>query len=215
MDHMEQVEVFLNSPVFNGIDIKDIGPLLESLGAVTRVYEAGSYIKRKGDVLDFYPFIVSGRVSALMPDGGQEHYVSEFTSGDSFAEAIPSAIRFSPVNMLVKEKTMLVCIPAARLDASTEPAAEILRMNLKGELAKKMDVLIKALRVLSEPKLSDRVIAYLQTLPDNANGSKTIPFSRSEWAGYLRVADKSLIRELRKMQSEGLIEVNGRTITLL
>ena len=215
MGSQYDVEVLSRSAVFAGIEPDEACALLDNLGAFTRRYEAGSYIRRKGDILDFYPVIMEGRVQASMPEGGQDHFVSEFKTGDSFAEAIPSTIKNSPVNMYVVEDTTLLCIPAVRLDACNEPCAETIRLNLKGELSKKLGILIRALRVLSEPRLTDRILSYLDTLPANPDGSKTVPFSRMDWAGYLRVADKSLIRELRKMQDDGLIEVDGRNIKVM
>ena len=69
--------------------------------------------------------------------------------------------------------------------------------------------------MVGEPRLSDRILAYLRTLPADADGRVEIPVNRQEWASYLRVADKSLIRELRAMQNDGLLEVDGRHIRVL
>ena len=82
-------------------------------------------------------------------------------------------------------------------------------------MSKKIGVLTRTLSVVGEPRLSDRIMAYLRTLPQDADGRVEVPMNRQEWATYLRAADKSLIRELSTLQKEGVLEVDGRFIRVL
>ena len=72
-----------------------------------------------------------------------------------------------------------------------------------------------AIAWLDRLRFTEGDLAYLRTLPVDADGRVEIPVNRQEWASYLRVADKSLIRELRAMQNDGLLEVDGRHIRVL
>lgn len=203
------------SPVFEGIPPREHEPLIRDLKATTRRFERGSALRRMGDDLEFYPIILTGKVQATIPQGGQDRIVAQFVQGESFAEAVPATLKRCPVDIWALEDTCILCIPVTGLDACTNPWAATVRDNLTNELSKKVLKLSRTLAVLGEPRLSDRILAYLDTLPHNDDGSVTVPFNRQDWAGCLRVVDKSLIRELRVMQDAGIVVVDGRRITVL
>ena len=193
----EDIHRLKTSPVFRGIPMKERFDLLKEVDARIVDLEPDQLLRRAGDALDFYPVVIEGSVLSSMPQGGQDRPVAHFGPGESFAEAVPATLKYAPV------------------EACTNPHAFLVRENLSAEMSKKIGVLTKTLSVVGEPRLSDRILAYLRTLPVDADGRVEIPVSRQEWASYLRVADKSLIRELRAMQNDGLLEVDGRHIRVL
>ena len=195
--------------------MKERFDLLKEVDARIVDLEPDQLLSRAGDALDFYPVVIEGSVLSSMPQGGQDRPVAHFGPGESFAEAVPATLKYAPVNICAQEPTRILCIPAKQLEACTNPHAFLVRENLSAEMSKKIGVLTKTLSVVGEPRLSDRILAYLRTLPADADGRVEIPVNRQEWASYLRVADKSLIRELRAMQNDGLLEVDGRHIRVL
>ncbi len=211
----EDVKLLRNSPVFNEIPVHERDELLDELNARVRVLEKGRMLCRAGESLDFFPVVLEGRVQASMPQGGCDREVSTFGPGESFAEAVPHTLKHSPVNIRALERTRLLCIPASGLDKSSNPYVYVLRENLSNEMSKKIGKLTQTLSVVGEPRLRDRVLAHLRTLPTDSQGWMEIQHSRSAWAAYLRVAEKSLIRELSALQQEGVIEVDGHRIRFL
>lgn len=209
------IKALRNSPVFKSIPASSREELLKEVDARTKTLDEGMILCRAGDSLSYYPIVISGRVQASMPQGGQDRVVCEFGPGESFAEAVPHTLKHSPVNIRAIEPSRVLCIPAKQLEKTTSPHAFVLRENLSVEMSKKIGVLSKTLSVVGEPRLTDRVLAYLHTLAPDEEGLVTVPFSRAEWATYLRVAEKSLIRELRAMQENGLIEVNGHKVRII
>ena len=193
-----------SSAVFEGIPVKDLRDLLREIDARVVELSEGQLLRRAGDRMDFYPVVVSGIVQASMPQGGQDRPVAQFGSGESFAEAVPATLKHTPVNIRALEPTSILCIPAKQLESCTSPHAFLLRENLS-----------QTLSVVGEPRLSDRIMAHLRTLPQDADGRVEVPMNRQEWATYLRAADKSLIRELSTLQKEGVLEVDGRFIRVL
>ena len=165
--------------------------------------------------MDFYPFILSGSIRATLLQGGEPREVARFTKGDSFAEAVPASLKHCPVDIWVIEDAAILCIPAETLAQSNELWALKMRDNLAKEMSKKVMRLSENLRILGEPRLSDMILAYVRALPADADGYVTVPLSRIEWASYLRVSDKSLIRELRTMKTQGVLDVDGRRIRIL
>lgn len=204
-----------SSAVFEGIPVKDLRDLLREIDARVMELSEGQLLRRAGDCMDFYPVVVSGIVQASMPQGGQDRPVAQFSSGESFAEAVPATLKHTPVNIRALEPTSILRIPAKQLESCTSPHAFLLRENLSTEMSKKIGVLTQTLSVVGEPRLSDRIMAYLRTLPQDADGRVEVPMNRQEWATYLRAADKSLIRELSTLQKEGVLEVDGRFIRVL
>lgn len=209
-------DVMATSPVFRGVVCDEsLAQLLESMGAIVRSWCEGAAIRRAGDELDFYPVVLTGEVRATMLQGGEWREVARFSPGDSFAEAVPAAIRRCPVDIWAVKDVRVLAVPAGGLSASADARATAMRDNLAREMSKKVAVLSRSLMVLGEPRLSDRILAYLRTLPRRSDDSVFVPLSRKEWASYLRVGDKSLIRELRNMQEAGVLSVDGRRIVVL
>lgn len=209
------IKALRNAPIFKSIPTSSREDLLKEVDARTKTLDEGTLLCRAGDSLNYYPVVISGKMQASMPQGGQDRVVCVFGPGESFAEAVPHTLKHSPVNIRAIEPSRLLCIPARSLEHSTNPHAFVLRENLSVEMSKKIGVLSKTLSVVGEPRLTDRVLAYLDTLTPDADGLVTVPLTRGEWATYLRVAEKSLIRELRAMQESGLIEVKGHKVRIL
>lgn len=204
-----------HSSLFAGILRSEYEAILEKLHASIRKYHANGVMRRAGDPLDFYPFILSGSIRATLLQGGEPREVARFGKGDSFAEAVPGALKYCPVDIWVIEDAEILCIPAETLAHSNEPWALRMRDNVAKEMSKKVMRLSENLRILGEPRLSDKILAYVHALPADVDGYVTVPLSRIEWASYLRVSDKSLIRELRTMKKQGVLEVDGRRIRIL
>ena len=209
------LDLLSESRVFSGIPRGEIAGLLDDLKTQMLVCQAGGSIRGAGDALDFYPVILSGSVRATLLQGGENREVARFAPGESFAEAVPAAIRRCPVDIWALEKTVILCISAERLEGSESAWAAKMRDNLAKEMSRKVVHLSQNLRVLGEPRLCDRILAYLRTLPQNDDGVVTVPLSRKDWASYLRVSDKSLIRELRMLADDGVLEVEGRRVRIL
>lgn len=205
-----------DSTLFEGVPREERAQLLRSVGARVRRLGEGEVLRHTGDKVPDYQVVLEGRVQSSMLQGGESRVIAEFGAGESFAEAVSaSAGAPCPVDIRALEPTVVLLVPARELERCALPCAERVRANLMAQMSRKVGVLSRTLAVIGEPRLSDRVVAYLERLPRNADGTVTVPLTRQEWASALRVVDKSLIRELRSLQDEGLIEVHGRRIRML
>ena len=50
---------------------------------------------------------------------------------------------------------------------------------------------------------------------DAEEGAVRLPFTKTAWAEYLNVSRTSLCRELKRMATDGLLEINGNAIRIL
>lgn len=207
--------VTAGSRVFTGIPVEEREPLLESVRAIEQQYRHGETIVHAGDRLSFFPIILTGTVQATLPRGNNRQIIERFGAGESFAEAVVISEQESIVEMEAVVHTRLLLVHRARLRASTEIAAERLQANLVREMSKKLLHLSERLSLLVEPRLRRRILMSLDMLPASADGRISLPFSRREWADYVGANAKALLRELRRMQDEGVIALERTSVRIL
>ena len=183
--------------------------MLASLGASLARHENGETILAKGQKVDSYLFLLEGGVRAFMVQRGKEREVASIGAGESFAEAAPS-LDFCPVNVSAVGRTLVLAVPAARLDGCNSDPAVRLKSNLRAKLAERVGTLARNIEVIGEPLLEDRILADLRTGTHDAQGWSNIPGgTQRSWASYLRVDEKVLSRKLREVRDAGTIELDG------
>lgn len=82
--------------------------------------------------------------------------------------------------------------------------------------AKKAQSLTAHINILSQRTVRRKLIAYFEfQCRDNGKESFQLPMTYSALAEYLCVERSSMMREIKKMKEDGLLETEGRTIRLL
>lgn len=203
-----------HSPAFAGIPVEQHIEFLESVRALVQPYRRGESIIRIGDTVSFFPIVLSGTVQATVPRGSNLQIVERFGPGDSFAEAVVTSDGASPVEIAALTDCQVLLLHRDRMLKSSHPGAAIVHANLMREMSKKLVHLSVRLNLLSEPRLRSRIMMSLEDLQTEPDGSIVLPFSRQDWADYLGVNAKALMRELRRMQDEELIEIDRKTVRI-
>lgn len=212
MRDCDVIGILAASPVFAGIDAERIAPLLDELCAQRRTYADGDFVRRQGEKLDKYPIVLQGAVEANLPQGGKPQIVGRFGPGESFAEAVPTTLKVCPVEIRAIGETHLLFIPAASLLSTRNIDGIVVRANVMAEMSNKIADLSLKLTLLAEPSLRRRILMYLRQLDADDEGVVTLRFNRRELASYLGVNEKSLLRELKRMASDGVLDVRGKRI---
>ncbi len=213
----EVTRVLADSPAFRGVPRARVQAVLAQLGCTVRNYAERDFIAHAGDAMRAYPVVLAGIVEARMPKAGAGGYtiVGRFAPGDSFAEAVPTTLKHSPVDIVCIEPSSVVLIPAARLEESDSNDCLRVRANLLAEMSKKISELSYKLTLFAEPRLRNRLLMYLQAQDADGSGAVTLEYNRKELASYLGVNDKALSRELRRLQDEGVLAVDGKHVRIL
>lgn len=90
----------------------------------------------------------------------------------------------------------------------------LLISNMLSILAQKAYYLNQKLQIISSPALRQKITRIL--LRNAAkDGSVTLKMNREEMADFLNVARPSLSRELMRMQTDGLLRIEGKKIKIL
>ncbi|KAM9863666.1 Crp/Fnr family transcriptional regulator [Leucobacter sp. BZR 635] len=203
------------SRVFAGIPREEHAGLLESVRAITQSYRQGEAIIRIGERMSFFPVMLTGAVQATVPRGSNTQIVERFGPGDSFAEAVVMSDGPSPVEIVALTDAEVLLLHRGRLLGASQRGAARLHANLVQEMSKKLVHLSVRLNLLAEPRLRNRILMSLESFGRSSEGEILLPYSRADWADYLGVNPKALMRELRRMQDETLIEVERKRVRLL
>lgn len=209
------MRVLQRSAVFSGFALENIDKVIIEAEAYELTFQEGEFIRRQGEKLDFYPIVITGIVQAEMPRDSGPMIVERFMPGESFAEAIPKGMGICPVNIVASQDVRLVAIPAANVRSEESPLFERLSKNITGEMSKKVGRLTAKLSMLSETRIRPRLMKYVKTLPSRKDGSCILPETRRDMAAEMGVHEKALLRELRLLQEEGIIALDGRRLEVL
>ena len=92
----------------------------------------------------------------------------------------------------------------------------MINKNLFNLSAKKAQMLSLRINMISKKTVRQKLMSYFEYLEEKT-GSRSFEteLSLSQLAHYLCVDRTSLMRELRLMREEGIIESSGRKITIL
>lgn len=72
------------------------------------------------------------------------------------------------------------------------------------------------IELLTKKNIRDKLIAYFNMLSNRKlNKTFTLPFSLTDLADYLNVDRSAMMRELSHLKEDGIINKNGKKITLL
>ena len=87
--------------------------------------------------------------------------------------------------------------------------------NLVKLMSEKTQALSEHLEILSRRTIREKLLAYFVTAATkNKNYYFTLPFSQTSLADYICVDRSAMVRELKKMSRDGIIEMDKRNVKL-
>ena len=82
-------------------------------------------------------------------------------------------------------------------------------------VADKATLLSERVEVLSRRSIRDKLLCYFAMQSAKGRGAAfTLPFTLSALADYISADRSAMMRELKKMRAEGIVEVKGRQVRL-
>lgn len=213
----DALQVLKKSALFTGVSENELADLLPLLQPVLRHYAKDSLITDEGDAADRIGFVVRGRiVERRMASNGRVHILAVHEAGDDFGfDAAFSSYKTSPLTVTADTDCTALFVSAACFFDRTGAVGLRILHNTARILADKCMRLLYKTDVLSKQSLRERILAHFSILEKKRQSeSFTLRMSREQFAQYLCVNRSSLSRELSRMQSEGLIELEpgGRVL---
>ncbi|WP_295586516.1 Crp/Fnr family transcriptional regulator [uncultured Oscillibacter sp.] len=91
----------------------------------------------------------------------------------------------------------------------------LLVQNMLRLIADKAQRLSERVDVLSRRSIREKLLCYFRQLSEKAGGPTfTLPFSLSVLADYIATDRSAMMRELKRLRTEGVIQTEGRKVTL-
>jgi len=200
-------------PLFEGLSKTEYLYALDFFSARKRSYRKGEYIKKAGDSLGFFGFVLEGSAIAYLDDvDGQRMVMSNITSGNTFGEALSFFAEDSPVYICAASDCTVLELSPGRVSALSGSSNLLLDEKLshryESMLARRVLKMNWRIQILSRCGIREKLIAFFTFCSPDADGWITISMNRDDMAAYLGVNRSALSRELSKMRSEGILEFN-------
>ena len=207
--------------LFHDICSDDYSTLINCLSPKIKSFSKNEIVLLTGDSVNHVGIILEGSACAYLGHvSGSQTLISNLSALQMFGEILVSTrTHKSPVTIYSTSNMTTAFIEYKRIYSMCEKACaghRIFIQNMLKTTGDKYFYLFDRIAVLRERTLRSKIMAYLFTLNGNGDADTVrIPFSKTMFADYLLANRSALSKELRKMESDGLIIVNGRDITLV
>lgn len=206
--------------LFNGIDDSGIKRLMGCMRMRITTFQAEEHIAELGTKLEKIGILVEGSAHIELSDAdGVTTRMEMLTDGDVFGELffLPHEDRLCVVQADTVCRVMFldwqhVIRPCPH---SCDPHGQLIA-NLFQLAAEKTRQLSAYTDILSQRTMRQKLLTYFTSLYRETGSRRiTLPMSLAALAEYLCVDRSAMMRELRVMRKEGILETNRREITLL
>ena len=184
----------------------------DSIDAMIRCFKPEERSFRKGDTILVYEtelknlcVLLSGKAHLYCVDSDGEYTLLENYSGLGYVVEADADCRV----MFIK----MTCI-YGRCPNACEHHTK-LNSNLFKLTAKKAQMLALRINMISKKTVRQKLMSYFEYMQEKYGNSFETELSLSGLANYLCIDRTSLMRELRMMKDEGIIDSKGRSITIL
>jgi CRP/FNR family transcriptional regulator, anaerobic regulatory protein len=207
--------------LFDGINKDDCDRMLTCFGAYERRFKAGDVIcdfeKPSGSI----GVIQSGRAELIRIDAfGSRAILEELEQGSVFGMAFTfSDVSRDSMNVVCAEDSIVLYIDYWHVTHECSNVCthhSVLLQNLLRLMAEKAFSMSQRIEVLSRRSIRDKLLCYFSICALRAEKPEfTLPFSVSALADYICSDRSAMMREMKNMREEGLIETSGRRVKLL
>ena len=218
---LELTETMREHPLFSGLKEAEIRKILTCFRFTARHFRKDEYILMEGDEVTQVGWILEGSVLMEKEDyRGQGYTYVKLERGELFGETfLGLKIQYSTVNYKALTDGSVLFFRNRSYWVTCEkicPCHLKFEENLTSLLAAKTRRLLAKIEVLSQTGMRERILVYLQQLLEKNHGKQPleVPFHKTGLAEYLCVNRSAMVRELSRMQKEGLIECHGNRYVL-
>lgn len=206
----------------NNILLKDLNAeafdfLFDPDACIIGNYNKNTIITQVGEACSSIGFILEGElaIQQYTPSGNIVN-IQIMNTGDCIgAIHLLSSKPFYPFSYVSISKSAIVYVPTKRIEQLIE-ANCVFSRNYITYLSEGFIIFYNKIQMLSEKHVRSRLIHYLSAeYIKNNHATFQLEHTKTDLAVILGVARPSISRELKNMQSDGLIILEGNKITLL
>lgn len=195
--------------LFQGLTAEEIDAVVAAAGGIVRQYGGGEQLWRQGEPVTALGIVLRGAVEAVAYSReGDMELVAYHGAGDVVGDVLMASERLSPVTLLARGDTAVLLLPREGLfplDGEVSRPLRRLQRNLLAETGEKFWQQRRRIAYLVEPRLRERVMAYLRDCAPAAGEWFTVPLDRQGMAQFLGADRSALSRVLSQLRAEGKI----------
>ena len=208
-EFLRQTQFFLNLPDDQIAALANI--------AILKRYQKEELIFEQGDAGNGFFIIVTGRVKVFkLSFDGKEQILHIFNPGEHFAEVPAFDGQCFPTSAQALEPTELLFFPrTAVLNLLRHHPS--LAVSLLTVCSRHLRRFAQIIENLSFKDVSERLATYLLYLSQRTENLNTIELdlTKTQLAALLGTIPETLSRVFARLTQEGLISINGSSITIL
>ena len=210
----------VRSPLLEGVSPEDCRTMRACLGVYDQSFRPEDVIYDFGDGRDMLGILTEGSavVERIDREGGRT-ILEHLEPGGVFGErmmfkaagddsVVVRGVKPCRVSFLRSEAVMRRCEHACACHRR-------LVENLFRLVTDKATSLSERVEVLSRRSIRDKLLCYFSLQQAKNGGSFTLPFSLSALADYISTDRSAMMRELKKLREGGVVQIEGRKVTIL
>ncbi|NLU23307.1 MAG: Crp/Fnr family transcriptional regulator [Clostridiales bacterium] len=216
MTYMEYEDV----PIFKGIKGAECDRMMDCFGVVSQRFAPDDVIYDFDDKRDMIGILDQGSaVIVRLDEKGSRTILERLEPGGVFGEMLMfENVTGDSVQVICEKSCRVWFMHADQVTKRCENACahhSQLVENMFRLVAEKASDLSERVEVLSRRSIRDKLLCYfvMQTAKTHSTAF-TLPFSLSALADYISADRSAMMRELRKMREDRMVDISGRQVTL-
>jgi CRP-like cAMP-binding protein len=204
------------SPVFKGISEEELRQLLGNVHFQVKKLEKDEVVVISGQTVENLFIVMGGSVRGEMIDySGKTIKIEDVEAPRPLAAAFlfGKENRF-PVTVTANEEVKILAIPVSEFLKLLQMNIQLLK-NYLNSISSRSQFLTQKLHFLSFKSIREKVAHFLLAQAGDRFHSIEIKQTQQQLADLFGVTRPALARVLSEMQSEGLIKIERKTVTLL
>ena len=206
-----------NTSLFDGVSDAEYAAMMVCFKTVIKKYRKGEEIPMPHARLGI---VENGHISLMKTDiNGVRTIFEQLGTGGVFGDVLGFAWADGSFFLVAEEDSDVLYIDYEHIikrcaNACAHHSAVV--SNLVKLMSEKTQALSEHLEILSRRTTREKLLAYFAMLAaKNKSLYFTIPFSQTSLADYICVDRSAMVRELRRMSEEGLIDIERRNVKLI
>ena len=206
-----------NTSLFDGVSEEEYAAMMVCFKTVIKKYRKGEEIPMPHARLGI---VENGHISLMKTDiNGVRTIFEQLGAGGVFGDVLGFAWADGSFFLVAEEDSDVLYIDYEHIikrcaNACAHHSAVV--SNLVKLMSEKTQALSEHLEILSRRTTREKLLAYFAMLAaKNKSLYFTIPFSQTSLADYICVDRSAMVRELRRMSEEGLIDIERRNVKLI
>jgi CRP-like cAMP-binding protein len=189
--------------------------LLSMYGGFTETFDPSDIIFEEGDVPEFYYQLITGSVKLSHTEEGKELIQSILNKGQSVCELLCMIEKPYPVSAIAISSGAVVKVPKAKflklLNEHHQPAIAV-RQFAAERLYHKFILMQNNASKYSHVRI-EGILKYFKSLSeDQSPYSYELPLTRKQLASITGLRIETVIRTVKKMETEKVLKIKNRKI---